>query len=165
MKQLPAVTAIGNIHMGTMTGKLNGVMPAQMPTGWRRDQLSISLPTFSANSPLTRCGMPQANSTTSSPRVSEPMESDSTLPCSAVTRRQISSAFFSISALNRNITRARRTGGVAAQAGRAFAAAAMAVPNSCAEASGTRAVALPLAGSNTSPKRPLVPATRLPAMK
>jgi hypothetical protein len=27
--------AIGNIHSGTIAGKLNGVMPAHTPTGWR----------------------------------------------------------------------------------------------------------------------------------
>ena len=32
---LPQAIAIGNIHSGTITGKLNGVMPAQTPTGWR----------------------------------------------------------------------------------------------------------------------------------
>ena len=42
-------------------------MPAQTPSGWRSDQLSMPLPTLSENSPLSRCGMPQANSTTSMP--------------------------------------------------------------------------------------------------
>ena len=32
---LPAAIAIGNIHIGTMAGKLNGVMPATTPSGWR----------------------------------------------------------------------------------------------------------------------------------
>ena len=27
--------AIGNIHIGTIAGKLNGVMPATTPSGWR----------------------------------------------------------------------------------------------------------------------------------
>ena len=62
---LPQAMAIGNIHIGTMAGKLNGVMPAHTPTGWRSDQLSMPVPTLSENSPLSRCGMPQANSTTS----------------------------------------------------------------------------------------------------
>ena len=35
MKQLPAAIAIGSIQSGTMTGKLNGVIPAQTPSGWR----------------------------------------------------------------------------------------------------------------------------------
>ena len=35
MKVLPHATALGNIQSGTMTGKLNGVMPAHTPSGWR----------------------------------------------------------------------------------------------------------------------------------
>ena len=35
MKALPQAIATGNIHMGTMAGKLNGVMPATTPSGWR----------------------------------------------------------------------------------------------------------------------------------
>jgi allophanate hydrolase subunit 1 len=27
--------ARGNIHIGTMAGKLNGVIPATTPSGWR----------------------------------------------------------------------------------------------------------------------------------
>ena len=41
MKQLPQAIATGNIHAGTMTGKLNGVTPATTPRGWRSVQLSI----------------------------------------------------------------------------------------------------------------------------
>ena len=37
MKVLPQAMAIGNIHIGTMTGKLNGVMPAQTPSAWRTE--------------------------------------------------------------------------------------------------------------------------------
>ena len=48
----PHAIAIGNIHMGTMAGKLNGVIPAQTPNGCLIDQLSTSEPTFSVNSPF-----------------------------------------------------------------------------------------------------------------
>ena len=34
-KVLPQTIAIGNIHSGIIAGKLNGVMPAQTPIGWR----------------------------------------------------------------------------------------------------------------------------------
>src|ERR1041385_7170552 len=34
-KQLPQASAGAHIHMGTIAGKLNGVMPAATPTGWR----------------------------------------------------------------------------------------------------------------------------------
>ena len=35
MKVLPHASATGNIHIGTIAGKLNGVMPATTPSGWR----------------------------------------------------------------------------------------------------------------------------------
>ena len=34
-KALPQAIAIGCIHIGTMIGKLNGVIPAATPSGWR----------------------------------------------------------------------------------------------------------------------------------
>ena len=33
----PVAIAIGCIHIGTMAGKLNGVIPAQTPSGWRNE--------------------------------------------------------------------------------------------------------------------------------
>ena len=66
---------MGNIHIGTIAGKLNGVMPATTPSGCLIDQLSTFVPTFSENSPLSKCGIPQANSTTSNPLVKEPLAS------------------------------------------------------------------------------------------
>src|SRR6202046_5160609 len=36
-KVLPQASAMGNIHIGTMAGKLNGVIPATTPTGWRME--------------------------------------------------------------------------------------------------------------------------------
>jgi hypothetical protein len=47
MKQLPAAMATGYIHIGTITGKLNGVMPATTPSGWRIVQLSMPVETWS----------------------------------------------------------------------------------------------------------------------
>ena len=46
-KVLPAAIATGNIHIGTMTGKLNGVMPATTPSAWRMVQLSMPVETCS----------------------------------------------------------------------------------------------------------------------
>jgi hypothetical protein len=46
-KQLPAAMATGNIHIGTITGKLKGVMPATTPSGWRKVQLSMPVETCS----------------------------------------------------------------------------------------------------------------------
>ena len=37
MKQLPTAIATPNIHIGIMAGKLNGVMPATTPRGWRNE--------------------------------------------------------------------------------------------------------------------------------
>ena len=75
IKVLPQAIAIGNIHIGTIAGKLKGVTPAQTPRGCLIDQLSTLEPTFSVNSPLSICGIPQAYSTTSRPRVSDPLAS------------------------------------------------------------------------------------------
>ena len=35
MNALPQAIALAHIHSGTMAGKLNGVMPATTPSGWR----------------------------------------------------------------------------------------------------------------------------------
>ena len=35
MKELPQAMAGANFHIGIMAGKLNGVMPAVTPSGWR----------------------------------------------------------------------------------------------------------------------------------
>ena len=140
-------------------------MPAHTPTGWRIDQLSIPVPTFSVKSPRSRCGIPQANSTISSPRITSPRASDSTLPCSSVISLASSSTCASISALNRNSTRARDSGGVADQAGSARRAAATAAPVSAASASASCARIWPVAGSYTGDCRPEPPAIALPSMK
>ena len=34
-KALPQAMALAHIHSGTIAGKLNGVMPATTPSGWR----------------------------------------------------------------------------------------------------------------------------------
>src|SRR5258706_469274 len=154
MKLLPQAMAIGNIHSGTITGKLNGVMPAQTPTGWRSVWVSTWVPTFSAYSPLSRCGMPQANSTTSMPRWTEPIASGSVLPCSSVTRRASSFWFACRSCRNFCITRARRSGGVSRHSGNAAVAAFTAESTIAASANGTRFVTWPVAGLNASPWRP-----------
>ena len=75
IKVFPQAIAIGNIHIGTIAGKLKGVIPATTPNGCLIDQLSTLVPTFSENSPFNKCGIPQANSTTSSPLVKEPLAS------------------------------------------------------------------------------------------
>ena len=63
MNVLPQAIANGNIHMGTIAGKLNGEIPAQTPSGWRMDWESMPRETFSSESPIISVGMPQATST------------------------------------------------------------------------------------------------------
>ena len=122
-------------------------------------------PAPSVYSPFSACGMPQANSITSSPRCTSPLESAITLPCSDDSRAASSSIRASTSRLKANMTRARRCGLTAAQAGWAASAAWTAASSSCGEASATRAWTSPRLGSKTSPKRPEVPAWLAPAMK
>lgn len=55
-KVLPQATAIGHIHNGTITGKLNGVMPAVTPIAWNSLHESMAGPTFLLCSPLRSSG-------------------------------------------------------------------------------------------------------------
>src|SRR2546427_11291436 len=136
------------------------------PSGWRIEYRSRPAEMLSENSPFIRCGMPQANSTTSRPRWIEPLASESTLPCSEAMRSASSSMFRSISSLKRNITRARASGEVSDQPAKASFATAIARSTSALEARGTLAASTPVVGLNTSPKRPpFSPRTCLPPMK
>src|SRR6185312_17184516 len=74
---LPHAIAGAHIHIGTIAGKLNGVIPATTPSGWRIEYTSIPVEACSVIPPLSRCGNPQQNSITSSPRVTSPIASDS----------------------------------------------------------------------------------------
>ena len=68
MNVFPQAIALANIHMGTIAGKLNGVMPATTPSGWRIEYTSTPVDTCSENPPFIRLGMPQAYSMFSIPR-------------------------------------------------------------------------------------------------
>ena len=149
-KQLPAAIATGNIHIGTITGKLKGVMPATTPSGWRSVQLSMPVLTWSVKSPLRSCGMPQANSTMSMPRATSPCASVNTLPCSAVIMCASLSLWALSSSRNLNITRARRIGGVSDHAAKAAWLEATAAATSALLASNTCPLTAPVAGLNTS---------------
>ncbi len=139
MKALPDAIAGPSIHIGIMAGKLNGVIPATTPSGWRIDQTSIPVPAPSVYSPFIRCGIPQANSITSSPRWRSPRLSATTLPCSDDNSSANSPMCVSSRRLNSNITRARRWGLIAAQPPCAFSAACTARSTSAAVARATRA--------------------------
>ncbi len=94
----PQATATGNIHSGTIAGKLNGVIPATTPSGLRSEATSTPVDTSVDSSPFSCCGMPHASSTISRPRATSPSASAGTLPCSAVispassSRRAVSSS-------------------------------------------------------------------------
>ena len=47
IKQFPQTNATGNIHIGTIAGKLKGVIPATTPSDCLTLKLSTSEPTFS----------------------------------------------------------------------------------------------------------------------
>ena len=145
-KVFPVASAMGNIHIGTIAGKLNGVIPTQTPRGCISEWLSTPVPTLAECSPFCRCGMPQANSTTSRPRVSSPTASENTLPCSSLMMRASLSMFSSNSALKRNITRARFNGEWRAHPGNASCAAAMACSVSCVVLITTWRICSPVAG-------------------
>ncbi len=162
MNALPQARATGNIHIGTIAGKLNGVMPAHTPTGWRSEKLSTPVPTLSLKSPFSRCGMPVANSTTSMPRVIEPSASLIVLPCSCDTSRARSVLCVSIRSRNRIRMRARRNAGAARHAGNAAVAAAAAASTSAASLNGTCRSTSPVAGLVTSAYRVVCAATARP---
>ena len=114
-------------------------------------------------SPLSRCGIPQANSITSSPRVTSPIASESTLPCSAVRIRATSSRRSCTSSRIRKSSSARFASEVARQAGNAAFAAATAAPTSSVVARSTSPDCCPSAGLNTGPVRPDAPGDGLAA--
>ena len=87
--------------------------------------------------------MPQANSTTSMPRCTEPIASASTLPCSSVTISASAFWFFFRSDRNSCMTRARRSGGVSRHSGNAAAAASTAASIIALSANTTRFGDLP----------------------
>ena len=144
---LPDAIAVANIHIGTMAGKLNGVMPATTPSGWRIWKTSTPVETCSLNPPLSSVGMLHANSRFSIPRAISPRASDGTLPCSAVrcaaSSLRRSSTRFRI--LNRMSVRFESD--VARQAGKAAWAAATAAPTSSVVAKSTSRATCPVAGS------------------
>ena len=120
---------------------------------------------FSVRLPLSRCARPQANSTTSWPRVTSPRASESTLPCSLVMISAASCLRSLSSSRNRNSTWVRRASDMSRHAGQAAAAAAITASASSGEASASRLVTRPVAGSYTSEVRVLSPANGAPAFQ
>src|SRR5438045_7153787 len=71
-KVLPHAIAGAHIHIGTIAGKLNGVIPATTPSGCRIEYTSMPVDACSEYSDLSSVGSPQQYSITSSPRVTSP---------------------------------------------------------------------------------------------
>ncbi len=107
-KQLPQAMALAIIHRGTMTGKLNGVMPATTPRGSSTVRMSTPVEISELDEPFSWLRMPHANSTFSMPRATSPRASSSTLPCSRVTAAASSSRLASSSSRRRNREPVRR---------------------------------------------------------
>src|SRR3954463_8230826 len=147
----PHAIAIGYIHIGTIAGKLNGVMPATTPSGWRIEYESTSVETFSEYSPLARSAMPHANSMTSRPRLTSPSASPVTLPCSRVRIRAMSCWYLSTSWRYANRILVRRASDTERQVSKARVADATASSTTLGEASATWAWTSPVAGLYTSP--------------
>src|SRR4051812_2934399 len=161
----PAAMATGKNHMGTIAGKLKGLITATGPSGWRTECTSTPVEAFSVNPPLSRCGMPQANSTTSWPRVTSPRASSRTLPCSAVMIAASSPLRALSSSRKANSTWLRTVREVSRHAGKAALAAATAASTSSTPARATSPVTWPVAGSVTDAVRPLLPSRRAPSIQ
>ena len=164
MKVLPQAIAYGRNQSGIIAGKLNGVIAATTPTGWRTSSTSTPRATPSRFSPLSRCGIPHAASVDSIPRRTSPRASSSVLPMSSVTRRAISSWCSQSASRSAMTARARFCGATARQAGCASRAARAAASTSAAPESGTRAVSSPVAGLRSSSVPSLAASTQPPPM-
>jgi hypothetical protein len=99
---LPAVIANGIIHRGTITGKLNGVIPETTPMGsWVITQLIPG--ETSEDSPFKTLGIEIAKSITSTPLLMLPIASSMVLPLSKAMIVAKFSISFSIIDLKRDI--------------------------------------------------------------
>ena len=98
--QLPSAIAFGIVQLGTMFGKLNGVIDATTPSGKRSMRHSTPRLT-SSTSPGVICGSEQANSVSSADLSTSARASLVILPFSSVTSAASSSMFCSSSVLYR----------------------------------------------------------------
>jgi hypothetical protein len=142
-KAFPRVTAMGNIHIGTMAGKLKGTMPATTPSGSRRNSQVIPRLT-SMIPPRSMFWIPSANSHTSTPFSTSARASANVFPDSAAAEWESSSRFARRSSRNLNMRWERSFSGVAAQSGWAFFAASTTRATSAARESGTLPMTAPV---------------------
>ena len=165
MNVFPVATAAGSIHNGTMAGKLNGVMPAHTPRGWRTVCTSTSVDACSLCMPFRASAMPQANSMFSMPRATSPRASSSTLPCSAVRARAMSSAPSFTRRRKSCNSLVRRASDDVRHSAKAALADRTARSTSSTDARPTRPASIPVAGLNTGPDRPEVAGEASPSMR
>ena len=153
MKALPVASAIGCIHMGTMTGKLKGAMPATTPTGWRSVWTSTPVDAWSVNSPLSAALIPHAKSTVSRPRAISPRASPWVFPPSRTMMPASSSWCSMMSWRNLNMTSTRLASGVRAHSAWAARATRTTWSRSAESARRSSSTASPVAGSSTGSVR------------
>ena len=160
-KVLPQAMATGNIHSGTITGKLNGVMPAHTPTGCSSEWQSTPRPTSSACSPFSRCGTPLANSITSMPRCTEPAASSQGLAVlfRGQLREFVAMLLHQFAKAGEDARPAQRRG-LAPGRERGPGRRHRGIDSRPVPASGTWRITSPVAGLNTSPMRPPCDGTR-----
>ena len=140
-------------------------MPATTPSGCRIEYTSTPDAACSLNPPFMSSGTPHAYSTFSRPRAISPCASASTLPCSAV-RIFASSSMLSCSRWrNANSTPLRLDSDAERHSALAAFALATAASTSSRPARSTSALCNPVAGLNTGPVRPEVPAVILPSIQ
>ena len=166
MKALPQASAGHIFHIGIIAGKLNGVIPATTPSGWRIEYMSMPGPARVGELALQQVrradadlgdleaagdvalgvGQGLAVLAATAPRPAGPCRGSGA-------RRSASSPAPAAAGWSR------------AQRGCARSAPATAASSSAAVARATRACTSPVAGLKTSAKRPERPGTRLPSMK
>jgi hypothetical protein len=142
----PHAIALANIHMGTIAGKLNGVIPATTPSGWRIENTSTPVETCSENPPLSKFGIDVANSTFSMPRWTSPAASDTTFPCCDATIRASSGLRLSRISRSLNKMSARLDSDVERHPQNASLAACTAASTSSTLAKSASWVCAPVAG-------------------
>jgi hypothetical protein len=165
MNVFPHAIALANIHIGTIAGKLNGVIPATTPSGCRIENTSTPRDGCSEKPPLSRWGTPHANSTFSMPLATSPLASEMTFPCSDVMSAARSSRCLSSRSRNAKSTVVRCDSEAARHSRKAPAAVSTAASTSAAEARSTAPVWRPVAGLKTGPCLPEVPSTTWPPIQ
>ena len=130
MKALPQAIAGASFHSGIMAGKLNGVMPATTPSGWRIEYMSMPGPAPSVNSPFMQMRDAGAELDHLDAALDVALGVGDGLAVLAGEQfgERVDSRW-AMSSRNFIITRARRCGLVAAQAG----CAALAFSTACAQ--------------------------------